>query len=58
MELVVVNGANAISKGVLSKLAASGAYSKIKLVDPRPFRRSVYPFSASLGQVQVDRVQA
>lgn len=45
MELVVVNGANAISRGVLSKLKN---YSKIRFLDIRPFRKSVYSFERAL----------
>lgn len=42
MELVVVNGANAISRGVISKLTANKAYNKVRLLDFRPYRKSVY----------------
>lgn len=41
MELVVVNGANSIARGTLSKLASKG-YNSVKLLDFRPFRTSVY----------------
>jgi len=37
MELVVVNGSSAISRGVLSKLAGKN-YTKIRLLDFRPYR--------------------
>jgi len=47
MELVVVNGANAISRGVLSRLAGKN-YHKIRLLDFRPFRKSVYEFQRQL----------
>lgn len=47
MELVVVNGANAISRGVLSRLAGK-SYQKIKLLDFRPYRKSVYDFQRAL----------
>lgn len=47
MELVVVNGANAISRGVLSRLAGK-QYQKIKLLDFRPYRKSVYGFQRTL----------
>lgn len=49
MELVVVNGANAISRGVISKLAGS-KYNKIRLLDFRPYRQSVYAFQRALPQ--------
>jgi hypothetical protein len=41
MEITVVNGANAIARSVVRKLNKAG-YSKIKLLDQRPFRGSVY----------------
>jgi hypothetical protein len=47
MELVVVNGANAISRGVVSKLAGK-QYQKIRLLDFRPYRKSVYDFQRQL----------
>ncbi|CDW89170.1 nad-dependent epimerase dehydratase [Stylonychia lemnae] len=49
MELVVVNGANAISRGVVSKLAGK-QYQKIRLLDFRPYRKSVYDFQRQLSQ--------
>lgn len=57
MELVVVNGANAISRGVLSRLAGKN-YKKIKLLDFRPYRQSVYNFQRALPQgVELEKVQ-
>jgi hypothetical protein len=47
MELVVVNGSNAIARGVVSKLAGK-QYSKIRFLDYRPYRKSVYAFQRSL----------
>lgn len=47
MELVVINGANAISRGVISKLAGKN-YQKIRLIDFRPHRKSVYTLQRSL----------
>jgi uncharacterized protein YbjT (DUF2867 family) len=47
MELVVVNGASAISRGVLSKLAGKN-YQKIRLLDFRPYRKSVYAFQRAV----------
>ncbi len=56
MELVVVNGANAISRGVLSRLAGKN-YQKIKLLDFRPYRKSVYEFQRSLPSgTQLDKL--
>jgi hypothetical protein len=42
MDLVVVNGASSIAKGVLKRLATGNKYNRIKLLDLRPYRRSVY----------------
>ena len=44
MELVVINGANNISKNVIRNLTKGGAYSKVRLLDFRPYRQSVYAF--------------
>lgn len=44
MELVVVNGANNIAKSIIRELTASGAYKKVRLLDFRPFKASVYAF--------------
>ena len=57
MELVVVNGSNAISRGVISKLAGKN-YQKIRLLDFRPYRKSVYAMQKTLPNgVQVEKVQ-
>jgi hypothetical protein len=57
MELVVVNGANAISRGVLSRLAGK-QYTKIKLLDFRPYRQSVYNFQSNLPKnVELEKHQ-
>lgn len=47
MELVVVNGSSAIARGVVSKLAGKN-YSKIRFLDFRPYRKSVYNFQRAL----------
>lgn len=44
MDLVIVNGASQIARGVAKRLATGNQYSKIKLLDFRPYRRSVYDF--------------
>ena len=49
MELVIVNGSNAIARGVVSRLAGK-QYSKIRLLDFRPYRQSVYNFQRQLPQ--------
>ena len=49
MELVVVNGANNISKSVIRSLTSSGQYSKVRLLDFRPYRKSVYAFQRELS---------
>ena len=62
MELVVVGGSNAIARGIIKKLAPQ--CSKIKLLDHRPFRKSVYamqrsiPASCELEKVQVQSGKA
>ena len=62
MELVVVGGSNAIARGVIKAMAPS--CSKIKLVDHRPFRKSVYamqrtvPASCEIEKVQVQSGKA
>lgn len=38
MELVVVNGGSAIARGVIKSLVKSKGYSKVKLLDAKPFR--------------------
>lgn len=50
MELVVVNGASNISKSVIRGLAASGNYSSVRLLDFRPFRKSVYDMQRELSK--------
>jgi hypothetical protein len=57
MELVVVNGSNAIARGIISKLAGKN-YQKIRLLDFRPYRKSVYAMQQSLPSgVQVEKHQ-
>jgi len=58
MELVVVNGSNAIARGVVSRLLGKGGYSKVRLLDYRPYRKSVYAWQRSLqGSVEVEKFQ-
>jgi hypothetical protein len=57
MELVVVNGSSAISRGVISKLAGKN-YQKIRLLDFRPYRKSVYAMQRTLPNgVQLEKHQ-
>ena len=49
MELVVVNGASNISKRVIQQLTSTGAYSKVKLLDFRPYRHHVYAFQREMA---------
>jgi hypothetical protein len=57
MELVIVNGSNAIARGVISKLAGKN-YQKIRLLDFRPYRKSVYSLQRSLPSgVQLEKRQ-
>jgi len=59
MELVVVNGASNISKSVIRGLAASGNYSSVRLLDFRPFRKSVYDMQRELSKtgIQLEKFQ-
>ncbi len=56
MELVIVNGANAISRGVISKLVGKN-YNKVRLLDFRPYRKSVYCLQKCLSGVELDKRQ-
>ena len=47
MELVIVNGGNAIARGVMGKLAGK-SYQKLKMLDHRPYRYSIYSFQKTL----------
>ena len=42
MELVVVNGANNIAKGVIRSLTQTGKYNKVRLLDFQAHRPSAY----------------
>lgn len=44
MELVVVNGANNIAKSVIRNLTATGKYNRVRIVDFKPYKQSVYSF--------------
>lgn len=57
MELVVVNGANNISKSVIRRLTQQGGYNKVRLLDFRPYRQSVYAFQRELNSqgIEVDK---
>ena len=62
MELAIVNGSNAIARGVIKKMAPH--CSKIKLLDHRPYRKSVYalqraiPASCELEKIQTQSGKA
>lgn len=49
MELVVVNGANNISKSVIRNLTKNGGYNKVRMLDFRPYRQSVYALQRELA---------
>ena len=56
MELVVVNGASRIARGVISTLLKSKNYSKLRLLDYHPYRKGVYSLQRSLGSsVEVEK---
>ncbi len=54
MELVVVNGANNISKSVIRHLTKQGGYNKVRLLDFRPYRQSVYALQRELAAEGVE----
>lgn len=49
MELVVVNGASNISKRVIQSLCRGGQYSKVRLLDFKPYHQHVYAFQRELS---------
>jgi hypothetical protein len=49
MELVVVNGASNIARSVIRGLTKQGAYSKVRLLDFRPYKSSVYAFQREMA---------
>jgi len=49
MELTVINGASNISKSVIRSLTAGGKYSKVRMLDFRPYRPSVYGLQRELA---------
>ena len=57
MELVVVNGANNIAKSVIRGLTAGGKYNRVRLVDFKPYKQSVYAFQRELSAkgIQLDK---
>lgn len=57
MELVVVNGANNIAKSVIRGLTAGGKYNRVRLVDFKPYKQSVYAFQRELSAngVEMDK---
>ncbi len=57
MELVVVNGASNISKRVIQSLTKGGQYSKVRLLDIKPYHQHVYAFQRELQSqgIQVDK---
>lgn len=59
MELVVVNGGSNLSRTVIRGLTAGGAYSKIRLLDFRPYKTSVYAFQREMAAkgIQVEKHQ-
>ena len=57
MELVVVNGASNISKRVIQSLCRNGQYSKVRLLDFKPYHQHVYAFQRELNAqgIEVDK---
>jgi len=60
MELVIVNGASNISRSVVRGLTSGGAYRKVRLLDFRPFKSSVYAFQREMAEqgIEVEKHQA
>ena len=58
MELVIVNGANNIAKGVIRNLTSTGQYSKVRLLDFHAHRPSVYALQRELNAkgIEVEKV--
>lgn len=54
MELVVVNGANNIAKSVIRGLTSTGAYSKVRMLDFRPYKQSVYALQRELATMGIE----
>ena len=54
MELVVVNGANNIAKSVIRGLVKNGDIAKVRLLDFRPYRKSVYALQRDLAEQGVE----
>lgn len=54
MELVVLNGSNNIAKSVIRGLVKKGNYSKVRLLDFRPYRQSVYSLQRELAAQGVE----
>lgn len=48
MELVIVNGASNIGKAVIRRFAQTGRYSKIRVLDERVHRQSLYRLQRDL----------
>lgn len=54
MELVVVNGANNIAKSVIRSLVSGGKYSRVRMLDFRPYKSHVYAFQRELAEQNVE----
>ena len=49
MELVVVNGANNIAKSVIRGMTAGGKFNRVRMLDFRPYKESVYMLQRELS---------
>ena len=49
MELVVVNGANNLAKSVIRGLTAGGKFNRVRMLDFRPYKDSVYTFQREMS---------
>lgn len=48
MDLVIINGASGIARGVTKALLSKSQYTSVKLLDFRPYRQSVYALQRDL----------
>ena len=58
MDLVIINGAGGIARGVTRSLLSTTSYNKLKLLDFRPYRKSVYALQKDLKvkNVEVEKI--
>lgn len=57
MELVVINGASSIARGVIRNIVKKHNYQKVRFLDPKPFRQGVYQLQKDLTGVEFTKHQ-